>query len=83
VCCQPALSTHWILIDPLLMLSTASAAWAVWELLARRDDSAPRRLALILALWIKGLIGPAAVAGGIDRGAGRYTFAAGMGAGAG
>jgi 4-amino-4-deoxy-L-arabinose transferase-like glycosyltransferase len=66
---QFTVSTHWILIDPLLMLSTTTAAWAAWELLARRDDSAPRclllYLALMLALWIKGLIGPALLAAGL------------------
>src|SRR6202049_5082354 len=65
---QFMVSTHWVLIDPLLMLSTTVAAWAAWELLSRRD-SAQRRLvlylALVLALWIKGLIGPALIVGGL------------------
>ncbi len=72
---QFMVSTHWVLIDPLLMLSTTVAAWAAWELLWRRDDSAaPRRLlylqsllylALVLALWIKGLVGPALIGAGL------------------
>src|ERR1700676_744709 len=65
---QFMVSTHWVLIDPLLMLSTTVAAWAAWELLWRRD-SAQRRLvlylALVLALWIKGLIGPALIVAGL------------------
>jgi 4-amino-4-deoxy-L-arabinose transferase-like glycosyltransferase len=66
---QFMVSTHWVLIDPLLMLSTTVAAWSAWELLAGRDDSAPRRLmlylALVLALWIKGLVGPALITAGL------------------
>jgi 4-amino-4-deoxy-L-arabinose transferase-like glycosyltransferase len=72
---QFMVSTHWVLIDPLLMLSTTVAAWAAWELLWRRDDgAAPRRLrylesllylALVLALWIKGLVGPALIGAGL------------------
>jgi len=66
---QFMVSTHWVLIDPLLMLTTTLAAWASWELLAQRDDSASRRLllylALLLALWIKGLVGPALIIAGL------------------
>jgi 4-amino-4-deoxy-L-arabinose transferase-like glycosyltransferase len=72
---QFMVSTHWVLIDPLLMLSTSVAAWAAWELLSRRDDGARRRrlpylelllyLALVLALWIKGLVGPALIGAGL------------------
>ena len=49
---QFIVSTHWVLIDPLLMLTTTLAAWAAWELLAQRTDSAPRRLLLYLALLL-------------------------------
>jgi 4-amino-4-deoxy-L-arabinose transferase-like glycosyltransferase len=66
---QFIVSSHWVLIDPLLMLTTTLAAWAAWELLAQRTDSAPRRLllylALLLALWIKGLVGPALIIAGL------------------
>lgn len=72
---QFMVSTHWVLIDPLLMLSTTVAAWAAWELLSRRDEGARRRrlaylelllyLALVLALWIKGLVGPALIGAGL------------------
>src|SRR5579863_7215246 len=36
---QFLVSTHWVLIDPLLMLCTTLAAWTAWELLARRDSA--------------------------------------------
>jgi len=65
---QFMVSTHWVLIDPLLMLSTTIAAWAAWELLARRDSAWLRLtlyLALGLALWIKGLIGPVLLGAGL------------------
>ena len=35
---QFMISSHWVLIDPLLMLATTVAAWTAWELLARRDS---------------------------------------------
>jgi 4-amino-4-deoxy-L-arabinose transferase-like glycosyltransferase len=58
---QFMISSHWVLIDPLLMLFATVAAWAGWELLAR--DGGRRAVlalyaALVLALWTKGLIGP-------------------------
>ena len=65
---QFMVSNHWVLIDPLLMFCTTAAAWAAWELLARRDSAALRLLlylALILALWIKGLIGPVLIGAGL------------------
>ena len=58
---QFLMSTHWVLIDPLLMLFTTLAAWAGWESLA--GTGVPRRwtallyAALAAALWTKGLIG--------------------------
>jgi 4-amino-4-deoxy-L-arabinose transferase-like glycosyltransferase len=65
---QFVVSSHWVLLDPLLMLCTTAAAWAAWELLARRDSNALRLLlylALVLALWIKGLIGPVLIGTGL------------------
>ena len=65
---QFLVSSHWVLIDPLLMLCTTTAAWAAWELLARRASTALRvllYLALVLALWIKGLIGPVLIGAGL------------------
>jgi len=65
---QFLVSGHWVLIDPLLMLCTTLAAYAVWELLARRDRSALRIVlygSLVLALWIKGLIGPVLIGAGV------------------
>jgi 4-amino-4-deoxy-L-arabinose transferase-like glycosyltransferase len=66
---QFLVSSHWVLIDPLLMLTTTLAAWAGWALLARGDS---RRLLAVfygslgLALWIKGLIGPVLVIAGLS-----------------
>lgn len=65
---QFLVSTHWVLIDPLLMLATSVAAWAAWELLARRDSLRMCLLfylALVAALWIKGLIGPVLIGAGL------------------
>jgi 4-amino-4-deoxy-L-arabinose transferase-like glycosyltransferase len=65
---QFLVSSHWVLIDPLLMLCTTLSAWAAWELLARRDSPALRLLlylALVLSLWIKGLIGPVLIVAGL------------------
>jgi 4-amino-4-deoxy-L-arabinose transferase-like glycosyltransferase len=65
---QFLVSSHWVLIDPLLMLCTTLAAWSAWELLGRRDSTGRRVLfyaALVLALWIKGLIGPVLIASGL------------------
>lgn len=67
-CVQFLVSAHWVLIDPLLMLTTTLAAWAAWQLLARRDSGALRLLlygSLILALWIKGLIGVVLIGAGL------------------
>lgn len=66
---QFLVSTHWVLIDPLLMLFTTLAAWAGWERLAGRGRG-PGWLALLygalaLALWTKGLIGVVLVVFGI------------------
>jgi 4-amino-4-deoxy-L-arabinose transferase-like glycosyltransferase len=44
------------------------ATWAAWELLARADSALLRLalyLALVLALWIKGLIGPVLIGAGL------------------
>ena len=65
---QFLVSSHWVLIDPLLMLSTTVAAWSAWELLARRDAPWLKLLfplSLVLALWIKGLVGPVLVVAGL------------------
>lgn len=65
---QFVVSSHWVLIDPLLMFTTTAAAWAAWELLARHDRWWMCALfygALMLALWIKGPIGPMLVGVGL------------------
>ncbi len=53
-------ATHWIILDPLLMLWMTLAAWAGYEVVA---GGRTRYLvlfygALLLALWTKGLVGP-------------------------
>ena len=66
---QFLVSTHWVLLDPLLMLATTAAAWAAWWLLASEGDC--RRLrgllyaSLVAALWIKGPIGPVLIGAGL------------------
>jgi 4-amino-4-deoxy-L-arabinose transferase-like glycosyltransferase len=50
------------------MLCTTLAAWAAWGLLAKRDSARLRLLfylAMVLALWVKGLIGPVLIAAGL------------------
>jgi 4-amino-4-deoxy-L-arabinose transferase-like glycosyltransferase len=56
---QFLVSTHWVLLDPLLMLFTTLAIWAGWERLNGRGWGWLALLygALSLALWTKGLIG--------------------------
>jgi 4-amino-4-deoxy-L-arabinose transferase-like glycosyltransferase len=65
---QFMISTHWVLIDPLLMLFTTLAAWAGWELIrnGRRGRAAVAfYAALTLALWTKGLVGPVLIGSGL------------------
>lgn len=62
------LSTHWVLLDPLLMLFSTLAAWAGWELVGRRGGGGFLALfygALGLAFWTKGPIGPALLVAGL------------------
>jgi 4-amino-4-deoxy-L-arabinose transferase-like glycosyltransferase len=66
---QFLVSTHWVLIDPLLMLFTTLAAWAGWELFA--GSARPRAwttllyAALVATLWTKGLVGVVLVVAGL------------------
>ena len=65
---QFMISSHWVLIDPLLMLFMTLAAWAGWELVQGRGGltrALQLYLALAVALWIKGLIGPVLLACGL------------------
>jgi 4-amino-4-deoxy-L-arabinose transferase-like glycosyltransferase len=58
---QFMISSHWVLIDPLLMLVMTVAAWAAWELLGRNGGARAATVlhaALVVGLWTKGLIGP-------------------------
>ena len=61
------ISTHWVIIDPLLMLFTTGALWAGWSLIngAGRQATAVFCGTLALALWTKGLIGPVLVGSGL------------------
>ena len=65
---QFLVSSHWVLIDPLLMLWLSIACWAGWDLIRGRGGLAPAAMfyvALVLALWTKGLIGPILLGTGI------------------
>ncbi len=65
---QFMVSSHWIMMDSLLMLFTTIAAWAASERLRERGNTRALILfysALLLALWTKGLIGPVLVAAGL------------------
>jgi len=65
---QFLMATHWVLLDPPLMLFGALAAWAAWEILESEGSSrflVPFYSALVLALWTKGLVGPALVGAGV------------------
>lgn len=66
---QFVISTHWVLIDPLLMLMTTIAAWSAWQIIYRPAPSNRLLLlfylALVSALWIKGPIGPVLIGGGL------------------
>lgn len=64
---QFCISTHWVVIDPLLMLVMTLAAWSGWELACDGGWLAFWGLyvALSLALWTKGLIGPVLAGAGL------------------
>jgi 4-amino-4-deoxy-L-arabinose transferase-like glycosyltransferase len=65
---QFAVSSHWVLIDPLLMLFTTAALWAASRVArgeASRGLLVVFHVMVILALWTKGLIGPVLVAAGL------------------
>jgi len=65
---QFMISTHWIVMDPLLMLFTTAAAWAGSALVQGRSRAGALfafYAALTLALWTKGLIGPVLIASGL------------------
>lgn len=65
---QFVVTGHWIMVDPLLMLFTTIAAWSAWELVQRNGRGVVALVlyvALALALWTKGLIGPVLVGAGL------------------
>jgi 4-amino-4-deoxy-L-arabinose transferase-like glycosyltransferase len=65
---QFMVSSHWVLIDPLLMLFTTLALYAASRIV---EGGATGFLlpmfycALVLALWTKGLVGPVLIAAGL------------------
>jgi 4-amino-4-deoxy-L-arabinose transferase-like glycosyltransferase len=61
-------SAHWVRIDALLLLFCTTAIWAAWERIGRGGGASFLALfyaSLVLALWTKGLVGPALVAAGL------------------
>lgn len=61
-------TSHWIVMDSLLMLFTTAALWAAHELVlggAKRNVLLAFYAAVLAALWTKGLIGPALIAVGV------------------
>jgi 4-amino-4-deoxy-L-arabinose transferase-like glycosyltransferase len=65
---QFTISSRWIVIDPMLMLLTTAALWAGAELVRGRGTLLRLitfYVALALAMWTKGLIGPVLVACGL------------------
>lgn len=71
---QFLVSSHWVLIDPLLMLFVTAACWSGWELIRNQGGLSGALVfyvALVLALWTKGLIGP------ILLGSGFFAYALG------
>jgi len=61
-------TSHWIVMDSLLMLFTTAALWAAHELVrggASRNVLLAFYAAVLAALWTKGPIGPVLVAGGL------------------
>jgi len=64
---QFVLSTHWVLIDPLLMLFTTIAAWSGWALLggAGWRGAVVFYASIAAALWTKGPIGPVLLGAGL------------------
>ncbi len=65
---QFVISSHWIIIDPLLMLLAALASWAGYELASRGASKTFAALfygAMALSMWTKGFIGPLCLAAGL------------------
>lgn len=65
---QFLLTAHWVLLDPLLMLCCSLAAWAGWEIVEGRRPALFLSIfyvALVLALWTKGPIGPVLIGAGV------------------
>lgn len=72
---QFLLTAHWVLLDPLLMLCCSLAAWAGWEVVEGKRPALFLSIfyvALVLALWTKGPIGPVLLGAGVVA----YSFVA-------
>jgi 4-amino-4-deoxy-L-arabinose transferase-like glycosyltransferase len=72
-------TSHWIVMDSLLMLFTIAALWSAHELVrggASRNALLVFYLGVLAALWTKGLIGPVLIAVGLlAYAAARRSFA--------
>ena len=67
-CVQFFQSTHWVLLDPLLMLFVTLSLWGAWEALDGNAKGWPLAAlygGVCLAIWTKGLIGLALPAAGL------------------
>ena len=78
-CAQFMWTSHWIVMDSLLMLFTTAALWAAHELVrggASRNALVVFYLGVLAALWTKGLIGPVLIGAGLlAYAAARRSFA--------
>ena len=76
---QFMVTSHWIVMDSLLMVFTTVALWAAHELMrgsASRNALVIFYAAVVAALWTKGLIGPVLIASGLlAYAAARRSFA--------
>lgn len=67
-CVQFFQSTHWVLLDPMLMFWVVLALWGAWSALSQGPRGASLAAlygGLCLAVWTKGLIGVALPAAGL------------------
>jgi 4-amino-4-deoxy-L-arabinose transferase-like glycosyltransferase len=76
---QFMITSHWIVMDSLLMVFTTAAFWAAYELVrgaGNRNALLIFYAAVLAALWTKGLIGPVLIAAGLlAYAAARRSFA--------
>lgn len=76
---QFMVTSHWVVMDSLLMVFTTAAFWAAYELMrggGKRHALLIFYAAVVAALWTKGLIGPVLIAVGLlSYAAARRSFA--------